>query len=150
MEADLNKCAKSVGLTIMELNFLWTIHYEEEPTVNRIAQLTLLDSSTATQVLSRLKRKKLISVYKKKEDQRFSYIKLTNLGDEKRKLSATYSDYTLLEFIISEMQNPNERKKIDTTLDYLRIINQHFHGDEYIKWVYSLPEKMKKDFKDRF
>ncbi|MFZ3591535.1 MarR family transcriptional regulator [Bacillus sp. DJP31] len=48
---------QSVELTITELNLLWTIFYEGNSTVNRLAELTLLDPSTVTQVISRLKKK---------------------------------------------------------------------------------------------
>ncbi|SDH50011.1 MarR family winged helix-turn-helix transcriptional regulator [Alteribacillus bidgolensis] len=145
MEADLNKSAKKLDLTITELNFLWTIFYEEEPTVSRIAELTILDSSTVTQVLSRLKKKQLVSIYKKGEDSRFSYVKLTNKGNKKRELSTTYNEYTLLKFFYKELDNPEERKKMEITLDYLRKINHYFHGEEFVNWVYSLPKKLEKE-----
>lgn len=148
METELHKSAKKVGLTLTELNLIWTIFYEGEPTVSRIAELTLLDASTVTQVLSRLKNKKLISSYKKMEDNRFSYVKLTNKGNEKRKLAITHFDYLFFEFLKKEMEIPEEKVKIEITIDYLKKINLYFHGEEFVNWVYGLPEKLNKDFKE--
>jgi MarR family protease production transcriptional regulator HPr len=146
MEADLNKSAQSVGLTITELNFLWTIFYEEEPTVSRLAELTLLDPSTVTQVISRLKKKNLVCSFKKEDDNRFNYHKLTPKGDEKRKTSIISSQNRLLDFLVDGMKNPDEQEKINITLKYLKEINLHFHGQEFIHWVYSLPEKLNKNY----
>jgi MarR family protease production transcriptional regulator HPr len=146
MENELNQSAKKVGLTLTELNFLWTIFYEEEPTVSRIAELTLLDASTVTQVLNRLKNKKYISSYKKVEDHRFSYVKLTHKGNEKRKSAISYNEYSFFEFIKKEMEIPEEKEKVEITLDYLKKINLYYHGEEFVNWVYSLPEKLNKDF----
>ncbi|MCQ6277494.1 winged helix-turn-helix transcriptional regulator [Bacillus sp. V3B] len=145
MDADLHESAKSVDLTLTELNFLWTIFYEGEPTVSRMAELTLLDSSTVTQVLNRLKNKKLISSYKKKEDTRFSYVKLTDKGNEKRKLSMNNRN-ALFDFLQKEMEIPGEKEKIQITLDYLKKINLYFHGENFVNWAYSLPIKLNEDF----
>lgn len=148
MDTDLNESAKNVGLTLTELNLLWTIFYEEEPTVSRIAELTLLDASTVTQVLSRLKNKKLVISYKKREDNRFSYVMLTDKGNEKRKLSIIYNKYIFFEFLKKEMETPEEKEKIEISLNYLKKINLYFHGEEFVNWVYSLPEKFDMDFNE--
>lgn len=149
LDADLNKSARKLGLTVTELNFLWTIYYEKEPTVSRMAELTLLDSSTVTQVINRLKNKKLVCSRKKLEDTRFSYLRLTAMGNEKRKLSMRSNNESIFfEFLVKEMKIPNEKEKIVITLDFLKKINQHFHGEEFINWVYSLPEKLEKEINE--
>lgn len=143
LEDDLSKSARELGVTITELNFLWTIHYEKEATVSRIATLTLLDASTVTQVLSRLKKKKLVTIRKKDEDQRYSYVQLSNEGSLVRKASMVYRQDSLLNFLISETKKPGGKMKVETTLEYLRQINLHFHGNEFVDWVYSLDEKLR-------
>lgn len=149
LDADLNKSARKLGLTVTELNFLWTIYYEKELTVSRMAELTLLDSSTVTQVINRLKNKKLVCSRKKLEDTRFSYLRLTDMGNEKRKLSMrSNNESAFFEFLVKEMKIPDEKEKIVITLDFLKKINQHFHGEEFINWVYSLPEKLEKEINE--
>lgn len=145
MYSELTNSANKIGLTLTELNFIWTISCEGEPTVSRISELTLLDESTVTQVLTRLKKKKFITSFKKPNDNRFSYIKLTNKGEEKRKLLIMNNEFKFLEFLQKELESPEGKERIKATLDFLKEVNLHYNGEEFVSWVYSLPEKIKED-----
>ncbi|WP_175615662.1 MarR family winged helix-turn-helix transcriptional regulator [Piscibacillus halophilus] len=145
MEKDLNKSAQKLGLTLTELNFIWTIYFEEEATISRMSELTLLDSSTVTQVISRLKNKGLVTTIKKSEDHRYSYVKLTTQGAEKRKLSMIDNQNDVFELLKKDMGLPTEKENVQITLDYLEKINQLFHGDEYVNWLKRLPGKLNSD-----
>ncbi|QOR67992.1 MarR family transcriptional regulator [Cytobacillus suaedae] len=142
MSSELTDLANKVGLTLAELNFIWTISCEGELTVSRISKLTLLDESTVTQVLTRLKKKKFITSFKKPDDNRFSYIKLTERGEEKIRLLIN-NEFTFLSFLQKKMESPKSKENINATLEFLKEVNLHYNGEEYVSWVYSLPEKIK-------
>lgn len=138
LEADINQSTEKAGVTITELNFLWTIFHEKEASVSRLAELTLLDASTVTQVLKRLKKKQLVEGFKNNKDHRFSYVKLTSKGDEARKLSMENSSYKLLDFLSSRMKNSKGKKETEIVINYLKEINNYFHGQDYVNWVFNL------------
>ncbi|MBM7660347.1 MarR family protease production transcriptional regulator HPr [Bacillus mesophilus] len=145
MTSELTDSANSVGLTVTELNFIWIIFSEGEPTVSRISELTLLDESTVTQVLTRLKKKKFVTSFKKPDDTRFSYIKLTDIGEEKRKLLMLNNEFTFLAYLQKELESPEGKENIKASIEFLKKVNLRYNGEEFVSWVYSLPEKIKKD-----
>ncbi|MFZ3591534.1 hypothetical protein ACOI1C_20475 [Bacillus sp. DJP31] len=55
------------------------------------------------------------------------------------------SQNRLLDFLADGMKDPDEQEKIKITLEYLKEVNLNFHGQEFINWVYGLPEKFNKN-----
>ncbi|WP_421379725.1 MarR family winged helix-turn-helix transcriptional regulator [Bacillus salacetis] len=148
LDSDIQKAVEELDVTMVELNFLWTIFYENEPSITRLAALTFLDPSTVTQVIARLKKKKLVEISKKEHDQRYSYVKLSSKGDEIRKKSIVFNNKNIIGFFHLKVNTKEEKEKAKAAFDFLRDINLHFHGTEYVQWTDTLREKLQKDFLD--
>ncbi|WP_102026855.1 MarR family transcriptional regulator [Salirhabdus sp. Marseille-P4669] len=135
LEEDWQKNAQKIGITSAEQHILWILHFENEATMSKIAQLGLWDISTVMQVVKRLKEKLLVEVQKDSNDRRISYVKLTEKGKTIRKESSL-STFQLQKFVEEYVSKSEANKeKVIGMMDFLKDLNTHFYGEQFSNWV---------------
>ncbi|WP_245893864.1 MarR family winged helix-turn-helix transcriptional regulator [Salsuginibacillus halophilus] len=133
LEEDWQRSAREIGLTLAEQHTLWIIQIEGKATMSRVAEVGLWDLSTVMQMMKRLKEKGLVQTSKNEEDLRVSYVVLTTLGEEKVEASKGFT-HRLENFLDNCEANEEDLTYI---YEFLRRINQTYHGDGFINWVES-------------
>ncbi|MFC0188350.1 MarR family transcriptional regulator [Fictibacillus aquaticus] len=141
LEEDWQKSAKSIGLTQAEQHILWIVHFEQEATVTRIAQIGLWDVSTVMQVIKRLREKGLVDILKKNSDRRVSYVKLTDEGIDKQKQSTNFQ-CKLYDFMKTQMEDESKKTFLVELVRFHKELNDHFHGSDYVDWVISTTKSL--------
>ncbi|WP_051556541.1 MarR family winged helix-turn-helix transcriptional regulator [Alkalihalobacterium bogoriense] len=137
LENDLEKAAENIGLTASEHHILCIVFVEKEITMSEIAEVGLLDISTVMQVIKRLIKKGFVQTAKKETDRRITYVTLTEKGKTLHRQS--FSDtYLLFNYIEAKLEKSSERDHEQTTyfLEFLKEVNEDFHGSDYIHWIH--------------
>jgi MarR family transcriptional regulator, protease production regulatory protein HPr len=134
LEDDWQKSAKKIGLTQAEQHVLWISSLEKDITISKIANYGLWDVSTVMQVIKRLKDKGLVTLEKKDDDRRISYVYLTEEGKVKQKLSMNFN-CKIYGFLQNWLQEGDKQEFYKNLIQLHRDLNEHFHGEEFVEWV---------------
>jgi MarR family transcriptional regulator, protease production regulatory protein HPr len=100
-----------MGITKAEQHLLWIVYLEEEITASRLSDLCLLKVSTVMQVLKRMVEQGLVSIIKRQEDRRITYVSMTTLGYEAIRTSTSY-EYRFLNYF-QEMDESKRNQMLD-------------------------------------
>lgn len=137
LEPDWMKISNELDLTTSELHALWVIDYGEKITMSKIAEIGLWDISTVMAVVKRIEKKGLVTVSKSGPDKRVTYVRLTDSGLEKKNKAASLFKTFRIDQYLDDLWNSNERSKenVQAILNFAKEINEHFHSEEYSKWL---------------
>ncbi|WP_181832980.1 MarR family transcriptional regulator [Bacillus taeanensis] len=149
LEHDLENAAKHYGLTAAEHHILCIVFVEKEATMTQIAEKGLWDVSTVMQVIKRLKEKELVTSSKRPNDRRVTYVKLTEKGLKLQKQSF-FHEYRLFNYIDEKLENGSEveQKEAEIVLKVFRELNEHFHGQDFVNWIFNSQKKIELDNKE--
>jgi MarR family protease production transcriptional regulator HPr len=144
LEQDLFMLATEQKLTPSDVFIMRILFVQEEQTISKIAEAGLWGVTTVMQYIKRLQKNKLVETSKRKNDQRITYVKLTEKG---RGIIASMSDVfdprlRLFNFIADfHDENDTNRKLIDDIITLETKINEHFHGSNFVKWVQNSSDR---------
>ncbi len=140
VERDWSEGARKNGLTYTQQNVLWTVHLEEGLTVSQLAQRTILQLPTLTELLNRMDKKGLVHLEKDKNDARVTRVSSTELGEELRKqASSTIDQYPKMKAILEKVDSGELPNLIEELYQFAEIIMDN----EFPTYVKESTEKFR-------
>lgn len=147
LEEDWKRSAEEQGITPAEQHVLWILYFEKEATMTRIGDVGLWEVTTVMQLITRLKSKGLVKVFKNDLDRRVSYVSLTENGEELRRNSGEHT-FRLFEYLYSILEEEGQNEVVIQMHSFLKRLNKEFHGCEFVDWVESTSSSLKEQIDD--